>query len=357
MRALFVCPNLNGNGAERHWSILLPGLNRREIGVSLATLDGRGEFFAELVRDRIPARCFADSGARAYPQALRAMRRSRQDVIVTRGTSAHGLAMIASRRSRTKWVVNWHRPSGLELTPRRTLILRQILGSADAVIAVSESQIAELSRFGVRDEAIRVIHNGTDFATADGARERLRQELGVGEQNVVVLLAGRLDAQKRVDVFIDAITVAQRQNPSVVGLIAGAGSLESTLRGRADASGANVRFLGRREDMPAVLAAADTLALTSDREALPYIVLEGMASGLPVIATRVGAVPEVVTADVGITTPVGDVGSLADAMLSLAGDPARRSQLGEGARRKQRGSFSADAMCDAYARALQEIVA
>ena len=109
--------------------------------------------------------------------------------------------------------------------------------------------------------------------------------------------------------------------------------------------------------MPDVIGAADVIALTSDREALPYIVLEGMASSLPVIATRVGAVPEVVTADVGITSPVGDPGSLAASMLSLAADPAQRLRLGEGARRKQREFFSADAMCDAYARALQEIVA
>ena len=169
MRALFVCPNLNGGGAERHWSILLPGLSRRGVGVSLATLDGRGDFFASVVREGIPARCFADEGARAYPAAIHAMRSSRPDVIVTRATSAHGLAMVATRRSRTKWVVNWHRAAGLALSRRRVLILRRILGSADAVIAVSDSQVDELVSFGVRREVIRVIHNGTDFARVAGA--------------------------------------------------------------------------------------------------------------------------------------------------------------------------------------------
>lgn len=357
MRALFVCPNLSGGGAERHWSILLPGLSRRGVEVSLATLDGKGEFFDSLERAGIPAVCLASAGARAYPAALRSLRRSRADVIVTRATSAHGLGMVASTGSRTKWVVNWHRAAGLALPPRRRVILRGILGAADAVIAVSDSQVDELASFGVRHELIRVIHNGTDFPSSRHGRTRLRRELEIGDDDVVLLLAGRLNAEKRVDVFIYALAAAQRENPAIVGLIAGVGALEPELRRQARECGANVVFLGRREDMPEVVGASDVIALTSDREALPYVVLEGMASGLPVIATSVGAIPEVVTADVGITTPPGDPRALAAAMLSLAADPAERSRLGDAARRKQREGFSADAMCDAYARTLQEIVA
>lgn len=358
MRALFVCPNLSGGGAERHWSILLPGLRLRGIDVSLVTLDGTGEFFDSLSSAGIPTKCFASAGPRAYPAALRSMRRSRADVIVTRGTSAHGLAMVAARNSGTKWVVNWHRAAGLALPRRRRLILRGILGAADAVIAVSASQVDELaSSFGVRRELIRVIHNGTDFPVSSEGRRRLRGEMAIGDDDVALLLAGRLNAEKRVDVFIDALAAAQRQNASIVGLIAGVGALEAELRRRAHDSGANVRFLGRREDMPDLVSAADVVALTSDQEALPYIVLEGMASGVPVIATAVGAIPEVVTQDVGIITPAGDPRALADSMLRLAADPAQRLRLGEGARRKQLESFSADAMCDAYASALQAISA
>src|SRR5579863_1911798 len=355
MRVLFLCPNLSGGGAERHWSILLPGLAARGIGVSLATLDGRGAFFTTLEQAGIPTRCFAGAGARVYPSVLREIRRSHPDVVVTRATSAHGLAMLATRSSHMKWVVNWHRPDGLQLSPRRVLILRQILGSADAVLAVSGSQSAELQSFGVRRDVIRVIHNGTDFPATRSARARLRREFGIGDDEVAFLLAGRLDRQKRGDVFIDALARAQRQDRSIVGLIAGAGPLEPELRLQAQERGARVSLLGRREDVPEVMSAADALALTSDQEALPYVVLEGMASGLPVIATSVGAIPEVVTTDVGITAPAGDAGAVAAAMLSLAADPARRAQLGEAAQRKQHDLFSADAMCDAYARALREI--
>ena len=303
MKAIFLCPNLQGGGAERHWSILLPGLRDLGFEVSLATLDGRGEFFSLLERDGVPATCFADRGRRASVTALRSLRAADADVIVTRATSADGLGMLAARNRPTKWIANWHRPDGLPLAPRRRLLLRGILPLADAVIAVSDSQVPELQGFGIRRDSIHVIHNGTDFADAGTDRAAKRSELGLADGEVAVLLAGRLEPQKRVDAFIDSLVLAQRDHPSIVGLVAGSGPLEGELRRQAEDAEVRVRFLGRREDMPQVIAAADILALTSDREALPYIVLEAMAGGLPVVATATGAVPEVVTSEVGIVVP------------------------------------------------------
>src|ERR1700684_4298012 len=127
MRAIFLCPNLQGGGAERHWSILLPGLRSLGIEVSLVTLDGCGEFFSVLEQEGIPATCFGDRGRRATAAALRSLRASDADVIVTRATSADGLGMLAARMRPTKWIANWHRPDGLPLAPRRGLLLRGIL--------------------------------------------------------------------------------------------------------------------------------------------------------------------------------------------------------------------------------------
>ena len=117
-----------------------------------------------------------------------------------------------------------------------------------------------------------------------------------------------------------------------------------------------MRFLGRREDMPQVIAAADILALTSDREALPYIVLEAMAGGLPVVATAAGAVPEVVTSDVGIVVPPGDSVALATAIGKLAADGSLRSALGTAGRARQLSLFSSETMCGLYADAIVRTV-
>jgi glycosyltransferase involved in cell wall biosynthesis len=355
MRSLFLCPNMNGGGAERHWSILLPGLRNLGIGVSLATLDGRGEFFSVLEAAGVPATCFADRGRRGSAAALRSLRAGDADVIVTRATSAHGLGMLAARCGPAKWIVNWHRPDGLPLSARRTLILRCILPRADAVIAVSESQIPELLALGVSRGAVQVIHNGTDLPDIRASRADVRRKLGLSDGEVAVLFAGRLEAQKRADIFIESLALAQREHPSVVGLIAGNGALESELRRQAQDTAANVRFLGRREDMPELIAAADVLALTSDREALPYIVLESMAGGLPIASTSVGAVPEIVTPGVGLTVPPGDTRAFAEALGKLAADSALRSALGAAGQAQQRRLFSAEAMCKSYAAAILRV--
>ncbi len=355
MRVLFLCPNLNTGGAERHWSILLPGLRSRGLSVGLATLDGRGPFFSDLEQAGIPAVSFADRGRRGTAVALRSLRTTNADVIVTRATSADGLAMLATLGRPAKWIVNWHRPAGVPLAPRRVLMLRSILSLADAVLGVSEAQIPELLGYGVRRDTIRVIPNGTDFPDMTDRRGEKRQELGLAEGEVAVLFAGRLEPQKRPDIFIEALALAQREHPQLAGLIAGAGPLEADLRRQAQEAAVNVRFLGRRDDMPEIVAAADVLALSSDQEALPYVVLEAMAVGRPVVATRTGSLPEVVTPAVGVITALGDVPEFAAALAKLAADGALRSALGAAGRDRQRRLYSADAMCDAYADAILRV--
>jgi len=355
MKALFLCPNLGGGGAERHWSILLPGLRDLGIDVSVATLDGRGEFYYVLQQAGIPATSFADLGRRGLVAALRSLRAADADLIITHATSADGLGMLATRGRPTKWVVNWHYPDGLPLAPRRVLILRGSLPLADAVLAVSHSQVTELLNYGARRKAIHVIHNGTDFADGIANRLATRCELGLIDTDIAVLLAGRFDEQKRVDIFLESLVLAQRRQPSIVGLVAGSGPLDAELRRQAEDAAVNVRFLGRRKDMQELIGAADVLALTSDHEALPYVVLEAMAGGRPIVATSVGAVPEVVTPEVGITVPPRDVDAFATALVKLAEDSALRLVLGSAARRRQQHAFSATAMCNSYAEVISRL--
>ncbi len=355
MKAIFLCPNLQGGGAERHWSILLPGLRDLGIEVSLVTLDGRGEFYSVLQRAGIPTTSFADRGRRRSVAALRSLRAAEADLIITTATSADGLATLATRGRTTKWVSNWHHPDGLPLARRRVLILRGILPLADAVIAVSDSQVTELLDYGVRRDSIHVIYNGTDFADGCVNRPNTRRQLGLAETEMAVLLAGRLEKQKRVDLFIESLALAQQEHPSIVGLVAGSGPLEADLRRQAEDAAVNVRFLGRRQDMQDIIGAVDALALTSDQEALPYIVLEAMAGSRPIVATSVGALPEVVTPEVGIIVPPRDVKAFAAALGKLADDSTLRSALGAAAQDRQKRRFSADAMCKSYADAILRI--
>ena len=186
-----------------------------------------------------------------------------------------------------------------------------------------------------------MIHNGTNFAAAGDARQRLRRELGLGERTWPCFLPA---VWMRKNVSTCSLTPSRRAAKTLrlsawsPDRIAGVRTPQP-----AEESAVERSFPREAGGYARCFGGGRRLALTSDREALPYIVLEGMASSLPVIATSVGAVPEVVTADVGITISRRRFRSLAASMLNLAADPAQRFRLGEGARLKQREFFSADA--------------
>ena len=325
-RLLFVCPNLQAGGAERHWSILIPGLARRGFQVTVLTLDGRGPFFDVLVECGIDVASVADAGRARNLCAVKHVMAAPVDWIVSRAVSADGLSWVAkTMRPDVRWAANWHHPTGMGIAPRRRAILRWALPGANAVVAVSSSQIPELNQLGVRTDSIRVIPNGTDFQPAQGGRQASRAKLDVRDDEIVYLLVGRLEPQKRIDRFIDAIAAARRDRPRIVGLVAGAGPGQAELAARINRTGAKVRLIGRRDDMPDVLAAADALCLTSDYEALPFVVLEAMATGLPVVATRVGALPELLGDNAGVLVDPGDHGALTGALISSRAIPCSES--------------------------------
>lgn len=357
MRVLFVCPNLQAGGAERHWSILLPRLAARGFDVRALTLDGRGPFFDVLEQSGVPMDTTADAGRRRIIDGAGRVLRTPTDVIISRATSADGLSLLArTSRPRVKWAANWHHPAGMPIHGRHRTILRGVLPRADAVIAVSSSQIDELTELGVRRDAIDVVPNGTDFVPAPETRAQARIDLGLIDTDVAFLLVGRLEGQKRIDRFIEAIAVARRTRPDVIGLVAGSGPDHDSLYRYAATLGSGVQLLGRRADMPRVLAAADALCLVSDHEALPFVVLEAMASALPVIATRVGGLPEVIVdGETGQLLDVGDADGLVAAIVRLAGDPEARSRMGAVGRARQLALYAAEPMADAYAALLRRL--
>jgi glycosyltransferase involved in cell wall biosynthesis len=198
-RLLFICPDLGAGGAERHWSILIPRVIVDGFTARLITTDGRGQFYDGLSADGIDAICLRERPRGRTALGALSTLLFGCDVIVTRATSAHLLGFIVSSlRPSRRWIVNWHRPIGLPMPTRRRLILRQILSHAAAIAAVSESQVEELERLGARRAQIKVIPNGTDFSPALADRAAVREELGLKSGDVVFLLAGRLEPQKRL---------------------------------------------------------------------------------------------------------------------------------------------------------------
>jgi glycosyltransferase involved in cell wall biosynthesis len=182
----------------------------------------------------------------------------------------------------------------------------------------------------------KVIPNGIDTAAFDrpGARQRWRQAHGFKDADRIVVSVARLDPQKNPLGLIEAFS----RVPDAHLVLAGAGTLGMEPPPR-------VHVLGVVEDVPELLAAADAFALASDWEGHPVSVMEAMAAGLPVAATAVGGVPEVVEHGVtGLLVPGGDMRALGDAIGAVLDAPG----MGEAGRRRAAG-FDIARMVDAYA--------
>lgn len=222
------------------------------------------------------------------------------------------------------------------------LAARVGVDGADALLVPSRYQASQLDANG-RQRPVGVIPNGVDtdrFAPAsDRKRERARDAFGV-TGDPTVLYYGHLSPWKGVDALVEALPALFDEHPSAEALIAHTayGEGAARLRARLEALGVRDRVrLAGRSDVPRLHAAADVAALPTlapvGTACHPNVLLECMAGGLPVVASRVGSIPEVVDDGVdGLLVPPGQPGAIADALCRLADDPALRRRLGKRAR-------------------------
>ena len=227
------------------------------------------------------------------------------------------------------------------------------------VVAVSEALSRTLLERGYRRERLVVIRNALDVTAADAeiARVRetplhLRRQLGVPDRAYVVICVARLHAVKRQDVLIEATAVLPAVNDRPVHLVLVGDGTEATGLKRLAQDGPSadrVHFLGARGDVFALLAEADVFVLPSQMEGLPIAPLEAMLSGLPVIASRVGGLPEIVVegeSGTGALVAPGDVHAVAQALHSILAEDDRRIAMGKRAEQRVRSHFALAHMVD-----------
>ena len=219
---------------------------------------------------------------------------------------------------------------------------RATIGLDQAMIVVSDAAHESLPP-RLRGRA-RVLVHGVDLSQADtllGRRDEVRadvrREFGVADDEVLVVSVANMRPEKGYDVLLDAAgALVDRGLPvRVVAVGRGEGELERVMRGRHAALGLGDRFTfaGQRDDVLRILAGADVFVLASRQEGLPVVLMEATSVGLPIVATAVGGVPQVLTDGVdGLVVPPGDPAALADAVARLVGDPDLRTRLGAGAK-------------------------
>jgi glycosyltransferase involved in cell wall biosynthesis len=226
---------------------------------------------------------------------------------------------------------------------------RKKYAEADAVVAISESVREVLRQGGVPAERIEVIPSGIDFSpfTENKDKDFLRREFGFAADDFLVGIVAHLDDSKGHKTLIDAARFLKSRSSKIKIVIIGTGKLEIELAEQARGLGVNdlVFFLGFRDDVPRLLASLDLFVLTSNAEGLGTSIMDAMASRLPVVATWVGGIPEVVVdRETGLLIPPRRPEDLAEAILKLYSDRALARRLGERGFEVVREKFSAEAM-------------
>jgi glycosyltransferase involved in cell wall biosynthesis len=289
-------------------------------------------------------------------RALRSLKdvigRGRPDIVHTHMAKAGVLGRTAASRAHVPVVVHTFHGHILEgyfsRAASRTFmaIERRLARRSHALVAVSGAVRDQLLayRIGVPEQwhVIPVGLNLGPYLENAMSRVESRQLLDLPRESLLVGFVGRLVAVKDPDTFLQAATRVATERGDVTFIVAGDGELRAQMESRAkQLLGERIRFVGWVSNLAALYSALDLVVLTSRHEGTPTALVEAGASGRPVVATRVGGVPDVVREGAsGLLVPPGDPVAAAGSMLSLLADTERRRAMGDAARAWVRDRFS-----------------
>jgi glycosyltransferase involved in cell wall biosynthesis len=376
VRLLWLIDSLNMGGAE---SLVLPfarhlDRERYELFVCCLGTMGANALEGELRAAGIPttnlgARNLRD--VRAFRRLLRFVREERIDLVHAHLTYSAVWSALLSRITGIPSVASLHvAPSAtLEqiktarhrvLTNVRDRVMRFVLDRwSSAVIMVSDAlRQTYLASGGLRAEKLRVVHNGIEVERfrrdREESRARLNRELDLPADARIAVTVSVLRPAKGVEVLLDAVRLV----PDAYFVIVGDGPKREEWMELAQRTGIadRVRWAGFRRDVDAILAGCDLFVHPSLDDAFPTVLLEALAAGLPIVASRVGGIPEIVQDGVtGKLVPAGDAAALAAAIHSLLEDDTARMHMRLAASAESR-RFSTGAWIERLTRVYAEVV-
>jgi glycosyltransferase involved in cell wall biosynthesis len=231
---------------------------------------------------------------------------------------------------------------------KRAIINQLFKITTAAYTGVSEFTRQSLARYEkIPIRAVEVIYNGIEkngICKVNGVRSAVRREAGLTDQDLMVLAVGRMDPIKDFKTLIRAFALVARQLPQAWLWIAGGGEAtyqQELIRLAAQEGADRIRFLGACRDVDALLEACDLFVLSSITEATSMTILEAMAAGRAVVATRTGGNPEIVIdQETGMLVPVGDVSGMSIAIVQLLKDTEGRKRMGQNGQERIQKHFS-----------------
>ena len=336
MKILAIAPSTRGGGSERQALQRYRRLSSYGVTVEILALDAEGPLSEEYRKAGIPVHT-----RRSLLQLIRRLRRGEFAVVETYGQRAHLLGVLAHRLLQRRLAVICPKTStDTHWSKRRRSIERWASRFTTVHVSNSKAGRQALLDNRISPEQIRLIPNGLDLSRFFQGKERkeirreVRESLAIPEASYTLLSVGNFRPVKAHHILLRAFNELTGSIPDAVLLLSGTGRTEAEIRslGRSLGIDSNIRFLGWRGDVPALLCSCDVFVLSSLREGMPNAVMEAMAAGVSVVATEVGGIPELIRNRFsGLLVPPGESAPLAKALLELATDPQMRSKLAKNA--------------------------
>ena len=342
--------SLERGGTERQFVTLANGLSGGNFAVSTGCLARRGEFVESLpaIKEFSPGRSLF-KGQSILMRASLARHLHEQHVAVAHAFDFYANLMLvpAARLARIPVVMGSHRQLGDLLTPLQFRAQNAAFRVCDRVVCNSRAAADRLKQAGISADKLVVIPNALPdeaFAETRPALPREPGKLRVG------MIARMNDRGKNHAIFLRMAARLAPKHPSMQFVLVGGGPLRGELEATAGELGIadHVLFLGDRSDIPAVLASLDITVLPSRSESLSNVILESMASGVPVVASNVGGNPELLSdGQTGFLT-AGDDASFAGAVETFLRNEELRKACGKRAKLEASSQYQLDAICEKY---------
>jgi len=366
VRVLLVAASASTTGGgEKHIADLMERLSTRGIEVALAC-PPRGDL-AKLAGTTGVRMVGVDLSSRIRHSQMLALRSGIEafapDIVHAHGSRAALFTRRADRSARERVVYTFH---GIHVDRAGSPVRRVLHQSVERAlrsrtahfITVCESDRDRGARLGILDpERTSVVHNGIEIPP-DTERGRFRAELDLASEPLV-LSVGRFDIPKDQRTLLQAWAKVSATHPSAVLALIGSGDLESELRSKAVGLGLGdaLRFVAPRSNLGTAYADADLFVLSSLWEGFPYVILEAMAHGLPVVSTNVDGIPEAVDQGVsGLLVPPTDPCALADAISAVLSDCDAARRMGAAGRACVARDFTLDKMVGGIVAVYRQVV-
>jgi glycosyltransferase involved in cell wall biosynthesis len=326
----------SAGGIGRHVLALVRALVGRGAGVRVYAPEAAlGRYaFGEAGAQVTAVEISATPGTRdlgAIGQLRRALRSEPADVVHAHGLRA-GLVASLARPDGVPLVVTWH-TTFVAAGVRRiahSVLATMVARAADLTLGVSADLVRRATTLGAREAWLSPVAAPV-LAPPVRGRMEVAEEFGLDPATPIILAVGRLYPKKRHDLLIDAAARWRDLRPMPAVLLAGTGPAYRDLVRQAAMARAPIQFIGHRDDVADLLAAADLAVVTSDEEKSPLFVQEALTAGVPLVATAVDGLVDLV-GDAAVLVPPGDSEPIDAAVRALLVDPDRRAVIGAAGR-------------------------